>query len=97
MTDVETTPRPLVLTVVARIPATLTLIVVLLAVGVVFAGLWTPFEDSPLWETVAYGLPALIEGRWWTPITGTFFVNQPWVYILTIAGFIGMGYLEFRR
>ena len=98
MTDaVAATPRNPVLLVIGRIPATLTLIAVLLAVGVVFAGLWSPFEDSPLYETVAYGLPALIEGRWWTPITGTFFVNHPVVYIFTIASFIGMAYLEFRR
>ena len=98
MTDaVATKPRRPVLLVIGRIPATLTLIAVLLAVGVVFAGLWSPFEDSPLYETVAYGLPALIEGRWWTPITGTFFVNHPVVYIFTIASFIGMAYLEFRR
>ena len=98
MTDaVAATPRNPVLLVIGRIPATLTLIAVLLAVGVVFAGLWSPFEDSTLYETVAYGLPALIEGRWWTPITGTFFVNHPVVYIFTIASFIGMAYLEFRR
>ena len=63
----------------------------------VFAGLWSPFEESPLYESVAYGLPALLEGRWWTPITGTFFVNHPLVYLFTIASFIGMAYLEFRR
>ena len=98
MTDaVATKPRRPVLVAIGRIPATLTLIAVLLAVGVVFAGLWSPFEDSPLYETVAYGLPALIEGRWWTPVTGTFFVNHPVVYIFTIASFIGMAYLEFRR
>ena len=64
MTDVvETAPRHPVLSIVRRIPATLTLIAVLLAVGIVFAGLWSPFEDNPLYETVAYGLPALLEGR----------------------------------
>jgi lysylphosphatidylglycerol synthetase-like protein (DUF2156 family) len=96
MTDAAK-PRHPVLLVIGRIPATLTLIAVLLVVGVVFAGLWSPFEDSPLYETVAYGLPAQIEGRWWTPITGTFFVNHPVVYVFTIASFIGMAYLEFRR
>ncbi|SFR88587.1 Lysylphosphatidylglycerol synthetase, C-terminal domain, DUF2156 family [Microbacterium sp. cf046] len=97
MSDVQVKPRHPVLRIIGRIPATLTLVVVVLAVGVVFAGLWSPFEDSPLFETVAYGLPAFIEGRWWTPITGTFFVNHPLVYIFTIASFIGMAYLEFRR
>ncbi|MGS0562898.1 bifunctional lysylphosphatidylglycerol flippase/synthetase MprF [Microbacterium aurugineum] len=80
-----------------RIPATLTMVVLILAVGVIWRGLWTPFEDSELFPTVAYGLPNLAEGKWWTPLTGTFFVNQPWVYVFTIAGFWGMAYLEFRR
>lgn len=69
----------------------------ILAVGVAWQGLWRPFEDDPLFDVVAYGLPALSEGRWWTPVTGTFFVNQPWVYALTIVGFAGMAYVEFRR
>ena len=97
MSDLETKPRHPLVRVVARMPATLTIIAVILAVGVVFAGLWSPFEDNPLYETVAYGLPALLEGRWWTPVTGTFFVNHPLVYLFTIASFVGMGYLELRR
>ena len=50
MTDVQTRPRHPVLRVVARIPATLSLVAALLVVGVVFAGLWSPFEDSPLFD-----------------------------------------------
>ena len=83
--------------ILARVPATLTLIVLILVAGVVWQGLWQPFEDNPAYDVVAYGLPALSDGRWWTPVTGAFFVNQPWVYILTIAGFAGMGFLEYRR
>ena len=90
------TPHPLG-AFVRRIPATLTMVVLILAVGVVWRGLWSPFEDSDLFRTVAYGLPNLADGRWWTPFTGTFFVNQPWVYLFTIAGFWGMGFLEFHR
>lgn len=89
-------PHP-VIAVVRRIPATLTMVLLILAVGVISSGLWAPFEDTALFPTVAYGLPNLADGRWWTPLTGTFFVNQPWVYLFTIAGFWGMGYLEFRR
>ena len=89
-------PHP-VLSVVRRIPATLTMVLLILVVGVVWAGLWTSFEDSALFRNVAYGLPNLAEGKWWTPLTGTFFVNQPWVYIFTITGFWGMAYVEFRR
>ena len=55
--------------VARRIPTTAALALVLLGVGVASAGLWTPFAASPLHETVAYGLPALEAGRWWTPVT----------------------------
>ncbi len=96
----ETTTRGagrLILAGLGRIPATLTMIAAILIVGVVTGALWSPFRDSAAWETFAYGLPAFEAGRWWTPITGTFLVAQPWVYIFTIASFAGMGYLEYRR
>ncbi len=85
------------LTGVRAIPATLTMVGLILAVGVVFRGLWAPFEDAALFDVVAYGLPSFEAGRWWTPVTGTFFVNEPWVYLFTIASFWGMAFLEHRR
>lgn len=88
--------RPL-LAVLRRIPATLTMVALILIVGVVWQGLWRPFEWSGLFPSVAYGLPNLTQGMWWTPITGTFFVNLPWVYAVTIASFWGMAFLEFHR
>jgi lysylphosphatidylglycerol synthetase-like protein (DUF2156 family) len=97
MTDAVQRSRHPILTVLTRIPATLGLIAVLLATGVIWGGLWSPFADNPLFDSVAYGLPALIEGRWWTPITGTFFVNHPVVYVFVIASFAGLAYLEHRR
>jgi phosphatidylglycerol lysyltransferase len=83
--------------VLRSIPATLSLVVAILIVGVIWQGLWSPFEQTDLYDSVAYGLPAFSEGRWWTPLTGTFFVAVPWVYIFTIAGFVGMAFLEWRR
>ena len=94
----EPSPSPHPVAVfVRRIPATLVMVLLILVVGVVSRGLWSPFEDADLFRTVAYGLPNLADGKWWTPFTGTFFVNQPWVYVFTIAGFWGMGFLEFHR
>lgn len=90
-------PTPAVLSVIRRIPATLTMVGLILAVGIAWQGLWSPFEDTALFQNVAYGLPSFDAGRWWTPLIGTFFVNQPWVYLFTIGGFWGMAYLEFRR
>ncbi|MBQ9917619.1 MAG: DUF2156 domain-containing protein [Microbacterium sp.] len=82
---------------VRRVPVTAALALVLLVVGAASAALWTPFAASSLHETVAYGLPALEAGRWWTPVTGTFFLSVPWLYAPVIVGLIGMGFLEFRR
>ncbi|MCC2032834.1 bifunctional lysylphosphatidylglycerol flippase/synthetase MprF [Microbacterium allomyrinae] len=90
------TPNP-VFAAVRRMPATLGMVALILAAGVIWQGLWRPFESTELFDVVAYGLPAFAEGRWWTPVTGTFFVNQPWVYAFTILTFCGMAYLEFRR
>lgn len=90
------TPNPV--WVLARsIPATLTFVLVIVAVGVVFGGLWSPFEDNPLYDAVAYGLPAFTEGRFWTAVTGTFFVAQPVVYVFTLASFVGMAFVEYKR
>ncbi len=86
-----------VVTVARRLPTTAALIVVLLAVGVASEGLWQPFASSPLHPAVAYGLPALEAGRWWTPITGTFFVSEPWLYLPILLGLVGVAFLEFRR
>lgn len=83
--------------VLTRMPATIAFVLILLAVGVLWQGLWRSFKGNPLFVDVAYGLPAFVDGRWWTPLTGTFFVVHPWVYVITIASFIGMGYLEWRR
>ena len=80
-----------------RVAATLTTMLVIVGAGIIWQGLWRPFEDSSTYDVVAYGLPALSAGRWWTPFTGTFFVNVPWVYLFALAGFVGMAYLEYRR
>jgi lysylphosphatidylglycerol synthetase-like protein (DUF2156 family) len=85
------------LSVARSVPVTLTLAGILLLVGVISGGLWRSFADSDLFPTVAYGLPALSAGRWWTPITGTFFVDSPWVYAAGIPVLAAMGFLEARR
>ncbi|WP_374315588.1 bifunctional lysylphosphatidylglycerol flippase/synthetase MprF [Microbacterium sp.] len=97
MTDAVKRSRHPLVAVVSRIPATLALVAVLLATGLIWGGLWTPFAADPLYESVAYGLPALVEGRWWTPVTGTFFVDHPIVYPFVLASFAGLAYVEHRR
>ena len=83
--------------ILRRTPATIATILVVLVVGVLSRGLWEPFVESAGMYTWAYGLPALDDGRWWTPITGTFFVVQPLVYIPTLLGLGALGALEYLR
>lgn len=104
MTDVVSPPTPThpsarsrVLRFVRRIRATLVAVLVIVGVGVVSTSVWRPFARHAAWDRLAYGLPAFAEGRWWTPLTGTLLVSHPWLFILTVAGFWGMAYLEFRR
>jgi phosphatidylglycerol lysyltransferase len=78
-------------------PASVALVTILLVVGVAGGGLWTPAIEQDWFAAIAYGLPALEEGRWWTPITGTFFVASPWVYAPTLLSVAGMAFVEVRR
>lgn len=94
--DAPPAPSP-VRTIVSRMPATIALVALVLTVGLVSQGLWSPVMDRPWFEAVAYGLPAFEAGRWWTPVTGTFFVAAPAVFLATIPSFAGMAYVEWRR
>ena len=80
-----------------RLPATLILVGILIVVGVATGALWQPFTVSAAYDSLAYGLPALEAGRWWTLITGTFVISAPWLYLLGIPTLVGMAYLELRR
>lgn len=82
---------------VSRLPATTSVVVALLVVGVLGHGLWRPVADQAWWDTFAYGLPSLQAGAWWTPLTGTFLVAHPAIYVPTLLSFAGMAYLEWRR
>jgi phosphatidylglycerol lysyltransferase len=84
-------------TVITRVPVTLVLVLVVLIVGVVGRGLWESTTAQPWWDLVAYGVPAFEAGRWWTPLTGTFFVVEPWAYVFTVIGFAWVGLLEWWR
>ncbi|MGW5239355.1 bifunctional lysylphosphatidylglycerol flippase/synthetase MprF [Monashia sp. NPDC004114] len=88
-------PRPW--TVVRRLPLTSALVVAILALSVVTRTLWNPLLDQPFHASVAYGLPAFEEGRWWTVITGAFFATQPLRYIPILLGLMAFGgFAEWR-
>lgn len=95
--QLATTRAHALVRLVRHLPATLLTVAAVFIVGLLSQGLWSPFDESAGMDTWAYGLPAFEAGRWWTPITGTFFVAEPWLFLPTLIGFVGMGVLEYAR
>jgi lysylphosphatidylglycerol synthetase-like protein (DUF2156 family) len=80
-----------------RAPFTLSVVALMLVLGVATGTLWSPLRDRPLLEGVAYGLPALEAGRWWTPVTGAFFALVPAQYLPVAGGaLLLLGWSELR-
>ena len=58
------------------------LLACVLIAGVSTGALWREVaEGSALYDDVAYGLPALQDGRWWTFLTGMFFAPALILYV----------------
>jgi len=80
-----------------RIPFTLSVALLTLLAGLATTALWRPLRNQPLMDGVAYGLPALSEGRWWTPATGVLFAQTPLQYVATLGSFVLLcGFAEYR-
>jgi len=83
--------------VAGRVPFTLAVVGLMLVLGVGTQALWSPLRERPLLDVVAYGLPALEAGRWWTPATGAFFALVPAQYLPVAGGALVMlGWSELR-
>ncbi len=67
-----------------RTPFAIIFTIVLLSVGAISGALFSPASKEPWFESVATGIPAFAEGRWWTPLTSMFFVDAPWVYLTLV-------------
>ncbi len=62
--------------------ATTALVAAVLLAGLFTGALWNGVDTgSALYDEVAYGLPALEDGRWWTFFTGMFFSPDIVLYI----------------
>jgi lysylphosphatidylglycerol synthetase-like protein (DUF2156 family) len=84
-------------TAVRRLPFTAGVLLVMLVVGTTTGSLWAPASDRAWFPDVAYGLPPLTEGRWWTPLTGSFLALTPAFYVPVIASFVPfVGVTEWR-
>ena len=93
----RTSVRTAVTTLARRLPFTLSVVAVMLATGVLTGTLWRPLHASGLVDHVAYGLPALEAGRWWTPVSGSVFALVPLQYVPVVGGFLVLaGFGELR-
>ncbi|WLP93192.1 DUF2156 domain-containing protein [Gordonia sp. NB41Y] len=82
---------------VRRLPFTLVLAVALVVVGAVTGSLWGRASDESWYRDVAFGLPALREGRWWTPLSSAFVEPGPWMYLVfVVVILVGMGWAEWQ-
>ncbi|UVE93910.1 bifunctional lysylphosphatidylglycerol flippase/synthetase MprF [Dietzia sp. B32] len=99
-TDEPASPPPLatagraVVTAARRLPVTAVIVAALLVTGVVFEALFRSARHATWFPDVAYGVPALEGGRWWTLVTGPWLGLTPLQHLsllVLVAAGIGMG------
>ena len=89
-----TTAGHAVATAARRLPVTAAIVAALLVTGLVFETLWRSARDASWFPDVAYGVPALEGGRWWTLATGPWFGLTPLQHVsllVLVAAGIGVG------
>src|SRR3954462_7337232 len=75
-------------TVVRGMPFTTAVVLVILTVGIATGSLWTPVSERTWFPDVAYGLPSLTAGAWWTLLTGSLLALSPLFYLAVIGSFL---------
>ena len=87
----------LVVTAARRLPVTAAFVAALIVTGIVFQALWRHTYRASWFEGVAYGLPALEGGRWWTLGAGPWFGLTPLQHAsLIVLVAVGIGVGEWR-
>lgn len=82
---------------IRRLPFTSAVVVAMIALGLATGTLWRAAEDASWYPMVAYGVPSLEAGRWWTLLTGPFFAVVPLFYLAMTGSFaLLVGYAEWR-
>ena len=93
----DTPQRPRRGLLVRRLPFTVTVTALMLIAGLVTGALWDAAADRSWFPRIAYGLPAFLDGAWWTPVTGAFFALEPGIYLPMVGSFVLLaGYTEFK-
>lgn len=82
-----TRARSIALVLWRRAPFTTAVVVAMVALGLATGTLWSAVETREWFPQVSYGLPSLLDGRWWTFLIGPFFALNPLFYLPVAAGF----------
>ncbi|MGY0501651.1 bifunctional lysylphosphatidylglycerol flippase/synthetase MprF [Nocardia sp. FBN12] len=84
-------------TVIRRMPFTFGFLAVVAILGLATGGLWRRLDGRSWFPEIAYGWPALTEGKWWTPLSGWFFGLTPFQYLCMAVVFAAaVGWTEWR-
>ncbi len=80
-----------------RLPYTAIAFVIIAIFGIATTNLWTDLYNTVWWGRLAYGVPALEAGRWWTPVTGAFLAQSPLDHFPALVFFlVACGLCEWR-
>jgi lysylphosphatidylglycerol synthetase-like protein (DUF2156 family) len=80
-----------------RLPFTSLITLAMLIAAVVTGALWSSAEAHSWYPDVAYGLPSMEHGSWWTLFSGPFFAVVPLYYLPMAGGFaLLVGFTEWR-
>ncbi len=83
--------------VARRLPFTTAVVLVMLVAGIATGALWSPVTERPWFGWIAYGVPSLADGHWWTPVTGAFFALTPLFYLPMVGSFaLLVGFAEWK-
>jgi hypothetical protein len=76
-----------VLRILRRVPFTTSVVVLVVGLAIATGTLWSPLERAGWYPDVAFGPPALLDGRWWTVVTGSLFALEPLQYPVVLVFF----------
>ncbi|WP_062517528.1 bifunctional lysylphosphatidylglycerol flippase/synthetase MprF [Demequina gelatinilytica] len=80
-----------------RVPGTIAVTAIILAVGALTGALWTSAESNGLVDRWGWGVDEFAEGRWLNLLAGAAIAPEPWMYGLILVVFcVGGGYLELH-
>jgi phosphatidylglycerol lysyltransferase len=83
--------------VLRRLPFTSLVTLVMMVAAVATGALWSSAEARAWYPSVAYGLPSMEHGSWWTLLSGPFFAVVPLYYLPMAGGFaLLVGFAEWR-